>query len=56
MILGYPNLRNLYRDIQGYPDLPRVSFFQMSDTGLLCAGAQQVVGSGIGTHLEPWYT
>ena len=31
LILGYPgpNLQNLYRDIQGYPDLPRVSFFQM---------------------------
>ena len=28
LILGYPNLQNLYRDILGYhPDLPRVSFF-----------------------------
>ena len=25
VILGYPNLQNLYRDIPGYPDLPRVS-------------------------------
>ena len=29
LILGYPYLRNLYQDIQGYPDLPRVLFFQM---------------------------
>ena len=28
-ILVYPYLRNLYWDIQGYPDLPRVSLFQM---------------------------
>ena len=30
LILGYPNLHFSYRDIPSYPDLPRVSLFQMS--------------------------
>ena len=30
LILGYPNFRNLYWNIPGYPDLPRVSLFQMN--------------------------
>ena len=29
LIQGFPNLRNLYRNIPGYPDQPRVSLFQM---------------------------
>ena len=29
-VVGAANLRNLYRDIPGYPDLPRGSLFQMS--------------------------
>ena len=34
LILGYPNLQNLYLDIPGsYTDLLRVSFFQMDAGG-----------------------
>ena len=56
LFLGYPNLRNLYRDIAGYPDLPRVSLFQM----LLAAGSPHLctVASSLslgGCHLPVTY-
>ena len=44
VILGNPNLQNLYRDILGYPDLPRVSFFQMDPLPWLARVGSRMVG------------